>query len=295
MNAAGWIAIAVLWLVVVGLAVAVLALARQIGILHQRLPQAGALKLGTGAAGRGSGAGRRGERLHRSPLRIGGADPSNADTLLVFVSPSCPVCKTLLPALRSIRRREQPRVRSSWGATDRGSSTRTSSRPNTWASSPTCCPRRSDRLRRRSPAARRTDRWRRYRPRQRAREFARAPRQPVRSTRARGRFAAGVDAGGRAPRCRLTPRFRRESSMTDLDSLGGAPEPQTGGSRVAAQPAAGPRADCWWVPPACRCSRSPAAPPSAGARRRTRATRRAATTGATARSTAFSAPAAAGP
>ena len=45
MNAAGWIAIAVLWLVVVGLAIAVLALARQIGILHQRLPAAGALKL----------------------------------------------------------------------------------------------------------------------------------------------------------------------------------------------------------------------------------------------------------
>ncbi len=32
------------------------------------------------------------------------------DTLLVFVSPTCPVCKSLLPALRSIRRREQPRV-----------------------------------------------------------------------------------------------------------------------------------------------------------------------------------------
>jgi methylamine dehydrogenase accessory protein MauD len=28
--------------------------------------------------------------------------------LLVFVSPSCPVCKSLLPALRAIRRREKP-------------------------------------------------------------------------------------------------------------------------------------------------------------------------------------------
>jgi len=110
-NAAGWIAIAVLWLVVAGLAIAVLALARQIGILHQRLPQAGALKLGTGPVVGEAAPVVAASDFTGAPLRIGGADPSNADTLLVFVSPSCPVCKTLLPALRSIRRREQPRVR----------------------------------------------------------------------------------------------------------------------------------------------------------------------------------------
>jgi len=110
-NAAGWIAIAVLWLVVVGLAIAVLALARQIGILHQRLPQAGALKLGTGPVVGEAAPVVAASDFTGAPLRIGGVDPSNADTLLVFVSPSCPVCKTLLPALRSIRRREQPRVR----------------------------------------------------------------------------------------------------------------------------------------------------------------------------------------
>lgn len=111
MNAAGWIAIAVLWLVVVGLAIAVLALARQIGILHQRLPQAGALKLGTGPVVGEAAPVVAASDFTGTPLRIGGADPSNADMLLVFISPSCPVCKTLLPALRSIRRREQPRVR----------------------------------------------------------------------------------------------------------------------------------------------------------------------------------------
>ena len=111
MNAAGWIEIAVLWLVVVGLAIAVLALALQIGILHQRLPQAGALKLGTGPVVGEAAPVVAASDFTGAPLRIGGTDPSNADTLLVFVSPSCPVCKTLLPALRSIRRREQPRVR----------------------------------------------------------------------------------------------------------------------------------------------------------------------------------------
>jgi methylamine dehydrogenase accessory protein MauD len=97
-NAAGWIAIAALWVVVIGLALAVLALARQIGILHQRLPAAGALKLGSGPA-------------VGQPFRIGGADAAAIDTLLVFVSPSCPVCKSLLPTLRAFRRRERPRVR----------------------------------------------------------------------------------------------------------------------------------------------------------------------------------------
>ena len=111
MNTAGWIAIAVLWLVVAGLAVAVLALARQIGVLHERLPQAGALKLGTGpVVGEAAPVVEATDFGGRS-LSVGGADPGAVDTLLVFVSPSCPVCKTLLPVLRAIRRREQPKVR----------------------------------------------------------------------------------------------------------------------------------------------------------------------------------------
>ena len=45
MTTAGWIAISVLWVVVVALTAAVLALARQIGVLHERLQPAGALAL----------------------------------------------------------------------------------------------------------------------------------------------------------------------------------------------------------------------------------------------------------
>ena len=111
MNAAGWIAIAALWVIVLGLALAVLALARQIGILHQRLPAAGALKLGAGPVVGEAAPVVEANDFTGHPLRIGGADAAAIDTLLVFVSPSCPVCKTLLPALRAIRRREQPRVR----------------------------------------------------------------------------------------------------------------------------------------------------------------------------------------
>jgi methylamine dehydrogenase accessory protein MauD len=111
MSSSAWIAIASLWVVVACLAVAVLALARQIGVLHQRLQPVGALKLAStltvGAAApvvEASDFG--GERV-----TIGAADPAGRDALLVFVSPSCPVCKSLLPALRAIRRREQPPVR----------------------------------------------------------------------------------------------------------------------------------------------------------------------------------------
>ena len=42
--------------------------------------------------------------------RIGAPHPQGRDTLVVFVSPTCPVCKSLLPSLRAIRRRERPPV-----------------------------------------------------------------------------------------------------------------------------------------------------------------------------------------
>ena len=109
MTAAGWIAIVVLWIVVVVLALAVLALARQIGVLHERLQPVGALQLSHGL--------RIGEAApsldghascqRRDAASSASAHPRGLDTLVVFVSPTCPVCKSLLPALRSIRRREQ--------------------------------------------------------------------------------------------------------------------------------------------------------------------------------------------
>src|SRR6185436_4678195 len=48
MTVTGWIAIVVLWIVVACLALAVLALARQIGVLHERLQPVGALQLSHG-------------------------------------------------------------------------------------------------------------------------------------------------------------------------------------------------------------------------------------------------------
>jgi methylamine dehydrogenase accessory protein MauD len=111
MSVAGWIAIATLWAVVACLGIAVLALARQIGILHQRLQPVGALKLGSSLTVGQAAPAVEASDFGGERLTIGAVDPAAADTLLVFVSPSCPVCKSLLPALRAIRRREKPPIK----------------------------------------------------------------------------------------------------------------------------------------------------------------------------------------
>jgi methylamine dehydrogenase accessory protein MauD len=86
-----------LWIALVVLALVVLALVRQIGLLHERVLPVGALMTAQGP--------RVGEAapvlavtdLAGRELRLGGDDESGRATLLVFVSPTCPVCKTLLP------------------------------------------------------------------------------------------------------------------------------------------------------------------------------------------------------
>jgi len=90
-----------LWLLVFGLALIVVALARQIGVLYERVAPAGALmvntRLETGAVA---------PKLDVKDINTGqnltiggGHDRSQ---LLFFLSPTCPVCKTLLPMLKSI-------------------------------------------------------------------------------------------------------------------------------------------------------------------------------------------------
>jgi methylamine dehydrogenase accessory protein MauD len=93
-----------LWVAVIALAGLVLALLRQIGVLHERVAPAGAL------------VGREGPRVGESaapldlldwsgtPLTVGGA--RDRDTLLFFVSPTCPVCEELLPTVPSTCRSE---------------------------------------------------------------------------------------------------------------------------------------------------------------------------------------------
>ncbi len=100
-----------LWIAVLALASVVLALTRQIGLLHERIAPAGALV----AAGHGLHVGEAVPELRLIDLggrdvRIGGAH-GDGDTLLFFLSPSCPVCKTLLPSLLRAARDERPPLR----------------------------------------------------------------------------------------------------------------------------------------------------------------------------------------
>ena len=99
-----------LWCVVIVLAVVVLALARQVGVLHERVAPAGALMPTTGpkvgeqtvpATFRG---------LDGNPVTVGGPDGEARATLVLWISPTCPVCKALVPTAVSMARAERLRL-----------------------------------------------------------------------------------------------------------------------------------------------------------------------------------------
>lgn len=100
-----------LWVLVIVLAAVVLALVRQIGVLHERVAPAGALMQAAGP--------KPGEAAPILELtdwsgrsqRVGGPDEAGRSTLLFFTSPTCPVCKSLLPVLDSVRADEGRRLR----------------------------------------------------------------------------------------------------------------------------------------------------------------------------------------
>ncbi|MBI1731206.1 MAG: methylamine dehydrogenase accessory protein MauD [Gammaproteobacteria bacterium] len=96
-----------LWVVVIALGLVVLALVRQVGVLYERVAPAGALMVN-----RKLKAGEPAPELALvdltgKPVAIGGASNTGRGTLLFFLSPNCPICKTLLPALRSAARNER--------------------------------------------------------------------------------------------------------------------------------------------------------------------------------------------
>jgi len=96
----------VLWVAVLVLAMVCLVLARQVGVLHQRVAPAGALslpqalKIGDLAPEMLLAA------LDGTEVKVGGVR-SGRSQLLLFVSPGCTVCETLLPALRSTQGAER--------------------------------------------------------------------------------------------------------------------------------------------------------------------------------------------
>jgi methylamine dehydrogenase accessory protein MauD len=99
------------WLVTLGLLLALWALARQIGLLHERIRPVGALALGKAIQAGEAAPAFTLPSLTGGSVSLGGSGAQGQSTLLFFLSESCPVCKTLLPVLKSLRRREHARLR----------------------------------------------------------------------------------------------------------------------------------------------------------------------------------------
>ena len=97
----------VLWALVLALAGVVLALTRQLGVLHQRIAPAGALMLNRGLTVGEPAPVLELAALDGRELKVGAVRDDGRSTLLLFVSPTCPVCKTLLPAVKSSRTDER--------------------------------------------------------------------------------------------------------------------------------------------------------------------------------------------
>ncbi|MCY3687750.1 MAG: thiol-disulfide isomerase [Gammaproteobacteria bacterium] len=100
----------VLWVLVIGLSLLVLALARQVGVLHERVAPAGALlptngpKVGELTTAMDITA------LDGKNVTIGGEKPDPGAMLVLFISPTCPVCKSLVPTAKSLVKSEQGRL-----------------------------------------------------------------------------------------------------------------------------------------------------------------------------------------
>jgi methylamine dehydrogenase accessory protein MauD len=104
------ISVWLLWVVVIVLALTVLALARQVGVLHERVAPAGALLNGAGP-----GVGEASPRLEVQALAgnavtVGGTLGAGRALLMLFVSHTCPICKKLIPVAQDFTRTERLEV-----------------------------------------------------------------------------------------------------------------------------------------------------------------------------------------
>jgi methylamine dehydrogenase accessory protein MauD len=96
-----------LWVVVIVQGVVILALARQVGVLHERVAPAGAL-----IHGAGPGVGEQSPKLEvhamaGNAITIGGTLQAGRAQLMLFVSSTCPICKKLIPIAKDFARSER--------------------------------------------------------------------------------------------------------------------------------------------------------------------------------------------
>lgn len=89
-----------LWIALAGLAVLGIALARQVGVLHERVAPIGALTPRQGPAVSEIAPLMTLPSVNGGNLVIGGA--ARRAKLLLFVGPACPICKKLIPIARRV-------------------------------------------------------------------------------------------------------------------------------------------------------------------------------------------------
>lgn len=106
MNSTLIVCLVLMWIAILGLIAVVLAMARQIGILYERVAPMGALMMDMGPKVGDAAPQMSMTAINGHAVSIG--YPQQKSTLLFFLSPTCPVCKKLLPILHSLRRAEQP-------------------------------------------------------------------------------------------------------------------------------------------------------------------------------------------
>jgi methylamine dehydrogenase accessory protein MauD len=99
-----------MWLVVIVQGIVILALARQVGVLHERVAPAGALIHGSGP-----GVGEQSPKLEvhamgGNAVTIGGELAAGRALLMLFVSSTCPICKKLIPIAKDFARSERLQV-----------------------------------------------------------------------------------------------------------------------------------------------------------------------------------------
>ena len=97
----------VLWCLVIVMAVVIYALTRQVGVLFERVAPAGALAMNQNLTVGEEAPQLDLQTLDSKMISIGGAQSNGQSQLLFFASPDCPVCKTLMPALKSAAMQER--------------------------------------------------------------------------------------------------------------------------------------------------------------------------------------------
>lgn len=97
-----------LWMLLLAVAFVVMGLVRQIGVLHGRLAPAGALMVDKGVTVNEPAPQVTATDRHGRPVNFGYAGEKSQ--LLFFLSPTCPICKSLLPAIKSIAKEQADRL-----------------------------------------------------------------------------------------------------------------------------------------------------------------------------------------